>query len=65
MTEIQTTTSGSLPRTQALLDANASRSLAEDGFTLESTPQFEALIGEAVAKVVERQRRADELPRSA
>lgn len=58
MTEIKTTTSGSLPRTQALLDANASRSLADDGFTLESNPQFETLIGEAVADVVERQRRA-------
>ncbi|WP_417512336.1 cobalamin-independent methionine synthase II family protein [Microbacterium sp.] len=58
MTEIQTTTSGSLPRTQALLDANASRALADDGFTLESTPQFEELIGDAVADVVERQRRA-------
>jgi 5-methyltetrahydropteroyltriglutamate--homocysteine methyltransferase len=58
MTEIHTTTSGSLPRTQALLEANASRSLADDGFTLEATPQFEALIGEAVSDVVERQRRA-------
>lgn len=58
MTEIQTTTAGSLPRTQALLDANAARSFADDGFTLESTPEFEALVGEAVADVVERQRRA-------
>ncbi|MEW1962939.1 cobalamin-independent methionine synthase II family protein [Microbacterium sp. NPDC077644] len=57
MTEIQTTTAGSLPRTQALLDANAARSFADDGFTLESTPEFEALVGEAVADVVERQRR--------
>lgn len=58
MSEIQTTTAGSLPRTQALLDANAARPLADDGFTLESTPEFQALVGEAVADVVDRQRRA-------
>lgn len=58
MSEIQTTTAGSLPRTSALLDANASRTFAEDGFTLESTPEFESLVGEAVSDVVERQRRA-------
>lgn len=58
MSEIQTTTAGSLPRTQALLDANAARPLADDGFTLESTPEFQALVGEAVADVVDRQRRS-------
>ncbi|GLI26618.1 methionine synthase [Agromyces rhizosphaerae] len=58
MTEIQTTTAGSLPRTQALIEANAARSFAEDGFTLESTPEFEQLVGEAVADVVSRQREA-------
>lgn len=58
MSEIQTTTAGSLPRTQALLDANASRPFADDGFTLESTPEFEELISAAVADVVDRQRQA-------
>ncbi|GGH50630.1 cobalamin-independent methionine synthase II family protein [Microbacterium album] len=58
MTEIQTTTSGSLPRTAALIEANAARPLAEDGFTLGSTPEFDALVGEAVAELVERQREA-------
>lgn len=58
MPEIQTTTAGSLPRTQALLEANAARPLADDGFTLQSTPEFEALVAEAVADVVDRQRRA-------
>lgn len=58
MTGIQTTTAGSLPRTQALIDANAARTFAEDGFTLESTPEFEALVADAVADVVERQRAA-------
>ncbi|GAA1537917.1 5-methyltetrahydropteroyltriglutamate--homocysteine methyltransferase [Microbacterium ginsengiterrae] len=58
MTEIRTTTAGSLPRTQALLEANAARPFADDGFTLQSTPEYEELIGAAVADVVERQRRA-------
>ena len=56
MTTIQTTTAGSLPRTQALIDANAARTFEEDGFTLTSTPEYEALVGEAVRDVVERQR---------
>jgi len=55
---IQTTTAGSLPRTQALIDANAARTLADDGFTLQSTPEFERLTAEAVADVVQRQRDA-------
>ncbi|WP_144794117.1 cobalamin-independent methionine synthase II family protein [Microbacterium paludicola] len=58
MTEIRTTTAGSLPRTQALLEANAARPFADDGFTLQSTSEYEELIGAAVADVVERQRRA-------
>ncbi|WP_029150310.1 cobalamin-independent methionine synthase II family protein [Microbacterium indicum] len=56
MTEIQTTTAGSLPRTQALIDANAAREFEDDGFTLKSTPAFEELVDEAVADVVRRQR---------
>jgi 5-methyltetrahydropteroyltriglutamate--homocysteine methyltransferase len=55
---VATTTSGSLPRTAALIEANAARALADDGFTLQSTPEFEALTARAVADVVERQRAA-------
>jgi 5-methyltetrahydropteroyltriglutamate--homocysteine methyltransferase len=55
---VATTTSGSLPRTRALIEANGARSLADDGFTLESTPEFDALTAQAVADVVERQREA-------
>lgn len=55
---VTTTTSGSLPRTPALIEANAARALADDGFTLRSTPEFEALTAQAVADVVERQRDA-------
>ena len=53
---VQTTTSGSLPRTQALLDANRARTFEDDGFTLRSTPEVDALTAQAVADVVERQR---------
>ncbi len=56
MSTIETTTAGSLPRTQALIDANAARTFEEDGFTLKSTAEFESLVGEAVRDVVERQR---------
>lgn len=58
MTRIETTTAGSLPRTQALIEANAARTFADDGFTLQSTPEFEALVAEATRDVVERQRAA-------
>lgn len=58
MTTIETTTAGSLPRTPALIEANAARTFADDGFTLTSTPEFEALLSAAVADVVERQRAA-------
>ena len=58
MTTIETTTAGSLPRTQALIDANAARAFEEDGFTLTSTPEYEELVAEAVRDVVERQREA-------
>ena len=55
---VQTTTSGSLPRTQALLDANRARTFEDDGFTLRSTPEVDALTAQAVVDVVERQRAA-------
>ncbi|WP_454114533.1 cobalamin-independent methionine synthase II family protein [Microbacterium lacticum] len=55
---VQTTTSGSLPRTQALLDANRARTFEDDRFTLRSTPEVDALTAQAVADVVERQRAA-------
>ena len=55
---VQTTTSGSLPRTQTLIDANRARTFEDDGFTLRSTPEVDALTAQAVADVVERQRAA-------
>lgn len=58
MPTIQTTTAGSLPRSEALIAANAARPLAADGFTLETTPEFDRQVGAAVADVVERQRAA-------
>ncbi|UYO97373.1 cobalamin-independent methionine synthase II family protein [Microbacterium sp. M28] len=58
MSTIATTTSGSLPRTDALIAANAARAVGDDGFTLETTPEFEELVADAVADVVQRQRDA-------
>ena len=58
MTTIQTTTAGSLPRTDALIAAYAARPLAEEGFTLETDAAFDALVDDAVADVVRRQRDA-------
>ena len=58
MSRVQTTTAGSLPRTDALLKANAARSFGDDGFTLLHTPEYDALVTEAVADVVARQRDA-------
>ncbi|MDO5699509.1 MAG: cobalamin-independent methionine synthase II family protein [Dermatophilus congolensis] len=58
MSTIHTTTSGSLPRTDALLAANAARTFADDGFTLAHTPEYDSLVAEAVADVVQRQRDA-------
>ncbi|MFT4281994.1 cobalamin-independent methionine synthase II family protein [Microbacterium sp.] len=55
---VATTTSGSLPRTSSLIEANAARTFAADGFTLESSPEFEELTAQAVADVVARQREA-------
>lgn len=53
---IETTHAGSLPRTPELLAANDARRLADDGFTLERTPEFERLLTDAVVDVVRRQR---------
>ena len=58
MSRIRTTTAGSLPRTQALIDANAAREFEDDGFTLKSTQQYRELVADAVNDVVERQHRA-------
>ncbi|GAA3756487.1 cobalamin-independent methionine synthase II family protein [Microbacterium kribbense] len=58
MPTIRTSTAGSLPRTQALIDANGARELAEDGFTLKTSPAFDDLVAAAVADVVARQRAA-------
>lgn len=56
MTQIETTTAGSLPRTDALIAANAARTFEDDGFTLKVTPEYQELVAEAVRDVVERQR---------
>lgn len=56
MSTIATTTAGSLPRTEALIAANAARTIADDGFTLETTPEFEELVSDAVSGVVAKQR---------
>ena len=58
MSTVATTTSGSLPRTQSLIEANAARTFADDGFTLQSSPEFEQLTAAAVADVVQKQRDA-------
>ncbi|RWR23163.1 epoxyalkane--coenzyme M transferase [Agrococcus lahaulensis] len=55
MTRIDVTHAGSLPRTPELLAANAARTLADDGLTLERTPEFEALLADAVGDLVRRQ----------
>jgi len=56
MTRIDVSHAGSLPRTPELLAANAARTLAADGLTLERTPEFESLLSAAVADLVRRQR---------
>lgn len=58
MAHIETTTAGSLPRTDALIAANAARAFEEDGFTLKTSAEHEALVAEAVRDVVKRQQRA-------
>ncbi len=56
MTRIDVSHAGSLPRTPELIAANQARSFAEDGLTLQRTPEFEALLAEAVTDLVRRQR---------
>ena len=46
---------GSLPRTPELIAANEARTLAEDGLTLQRTPEFDGLLTEAVVDLVARQ----------
>lgn len=58
MAHIETTTAGSLPRTDALIEANAAREFEADGFTLKTTPEHTALVDAAVQQVVQRQRDA-------
>ena len=58
MAKIQTTTAGSLPRSEELIEANKARRISEDGFTLETSPEFESLVQTAVNDVVEKQREA-------
>ncbi|MFC3300046.1 cobalamin-independent methionine synthase II family protein [Arthrobacter agilis] len=53
---IHTTHAGSLPRTPELIAANAARTFAPDGFTLERTPEFEGLLTDAVVDLVQRQK---------
>lgn len=53
---IETTTAGSLPRTPELIAANAARTFAEDGFTLLRSPEFDALVADAVGGIVARQK---------
>jgi 5-methyltetrahydropteroyltriglutamate--homocysteine methyltransferase len=53
--QIPVSHAGSLPRTPELIAANEARRLAEDGFTLERTPEFDALLTGAVVDLVKRQ----------
>lgn len=52
---IQVTQAGSLPRTNELVAANAAREFADDGFTLQRTPEFDRLLQEAVTGLVQHQ----------
>lgn len=47
---------GSLPRSEQLIEANAARQFAEDGYTLQRNEAFEALESAAVDEVVRHQR---------
>ncbi|WP_432562707.1 cobalamin-independent methionine synthase II family protein [Kineococcus sp. SYSU DK003] len=53
--QIPVSHAGSLPRTPELIAANETRRIAEDGFTLERTPEFDALLTDAVVDLVQRQ----------
>lgn len=52
---IQVTHAGSLPRTDRLVAANASREFSDDGVTLLRTPGFDELLSDAVGDLVRRQ----------
>ena len=52
---IETSHAGSLPRTPELIAANDARRLADDGLTLERTPEFDELLTAAVVDLVRRQ----------
>jgi len=52
---IQVSHAGSLPRTDELVAANAAREFEEDGFTLKRSPEFDALLQEAVTGLVQHQ----------
>ncbi|NMA76400.1 MAG: methionine synthase, partial [Actinomycetales bacterium] len=56
MTEILTTHAGSLPRTPALIEANAARPVGDDGLTPEPTDEFREVLRSAVVDVVAKQR---------
>ena len=58
MTTIATTHAGSLPRTPELIEANAARTIAPDGFTPERTDEFESKLQTAVDSVVRAQAEA-------
>lgn len=52
---IQTTTAGSLPRSPELVEATKALQLADDGFTLLRTPEYNELSAAAVRDLVQRQ----------
>lgn len=58
MAHIETTTAGSLPRSDELIKANKARALGADGFTLEVTEEFTELVHRATSDVVAKQRDA-------
>ncbi|PRY17166.1 cobalamin-independent methionine synthase II family protein [Kineococcus rhizosphaerae] len=54
--QIPVSHAGSLPRTPELIAANEARTFAEDGFTLDRSPEFDALLTGAVVDLVQRQK---------
>ncbi|MDN6301798.1 MAG: cobalamin-independent methionine synthase II family protein [Brachybacterium sp.] len=56
MTEILTTHAGSLPRSPALIAANAARPVGEDGLTPAPTDEGREVLARAVVEVVQKQR---------
>ena len=51
---IDTTTAGSLPRSPELVAATKALEIAEDGFTLLKTPEYDELAQRAVTELVPR-----------